>query len=204
MRRPLDGSPRVTTNFLQKGYGKLGAHLGIDYAAAVGTPVYAPVGGTIRERVETSGPGSGGKRLELAGDDGRWHRFLHLSRWETSVGQRVQEGQLIAYSGATGDVTGPHLHWDVRRAGSRWDESLSNYSDPEALLSNPTGAIKMNGGPQQHWNVRTSPEIANNIRPEGYAVGGQRYSAQILGNGWAKISFMGRDGFVSPKTFTVI
>lgn len=59
--------------------------------------------------------------------------------------------------------------------------------------------IRMNPG--SHWNVRTSPQMANNIRSDGYAIGGQLYAAQIV-NGWAEINFMGKTGYVGPATFT--
>jgi len=137
MRRALDGNPRITTTFLYPGMGSLGKHLGYDYGVAIGTPVKAPVSGVVRERVETSGSGSGGKRLEIAGDDGRWHRLLHLNAWHVKVGDRVAEGQHVADSGATGDVTGPHLHHDVRKAGTAWNASLSNYFDWEQIISQP-------------------------------------------------------------------
>ena len=153
MRYPLDGNPRVSTKFLAPGTGSLGKHLGIDYAVPVGTPVYAPVGGVIRERVETNGKGSGGKRLELAGDDGRWHRFLHLNAWHVANGARVAEGQRIADTGKTGDVTGPHLHWDVRKANTAWNASLSNYVDPNQVVV-PAGEVGKNIGKTIYLNKR--------------------------------------------------
>jgi murein DD-endopeptidase MepM/ murein hydrolase activator NlpD len=52
--------------------------------------------------------------------------YMHLSRFEVSVGTRVRRGQIIALSGATGRVTGPHLHLAVRWEGS--------YLDPAKLL----------------------------------------------------------------------
>jgi murein DD-endopeptidase MepM/ murein hydrolase activator NlpD len=135
MRRPLDSTHTITTKFKETGTGSLGYHLGIDYAAPIGTPVYAPVSGVIAERKETSGPGSGGKQYELHGDDGRWHRLLHLNEFVSSKGDRVNEGQLVGKSGATGDVTGPHLHWDVRKPNTTWNASINNYFDPEVLVT---------------------------------------------------------------------
>lgn len=129
-RYPLNGTPRISNTHGAAGWGTFGRHLGIDFAVGVGAPVYAPVSGTVREVVETSGAGSGGKRIELAGVDGMWHRFLHLSSWNVSRNQYVVEGQIIGWSGATGDVTGPHLHWDVRKAGTAWNASFTNYVDP--------------------------------------------------------------------------
>lgn len=209
MRHPLNGALRITTKYMEPGTGSLGKHLGIDYGVPVGTPVFAPVSGVVRELKNTSGPGSGGRSIELAGDDGKWHRFLHLSEQMVSVGQRVTEGQQIARSGATGDVTGPHLHWDVRKANTAWNASLANYFDPEGLFNQPpavskTIPIRMNGAPAQHWNVRTSPDMGNNVRSDGYAVGGQHYDGEIVNDGWAKINFRSKPGYVGPKTFTKV
>lgn len=146
MRRPLNDNPKITTRFKDPEYGSLGAHLGIDYGVPVGTSVFAPVSGTIAVVRETSGKGSGGRQIELHGADGRWHRFLHLSSWNVVVGQQVGEGYLIASSGATGDVTGPHLHWDVRKANTLWNASLSNYFDPEKLLADSASVSQSNIG----------------------------------------------------------
>lgn len=201
MRKPLDGSPRITTKFKEKGYGSLGAHLGTDYAVPVGTPVYAPVNGLIRS---VSTGAAGGRTIELAGEDGRWHRFLHLSGFHVPAGARVSEGQLIGRSGATGQVTGPHLHWDVRSPNTAWNASLDNYVDPESLNGPAPGgggtSIAIKPG---EWNVRTSPSMGDNIRPDGRAIGGQKYAAELVGS-WAKISFRGKEGYVGPKAFSII
>lgn len=131
MRRPIDGSPRITSRHGQvTGMGLFGRHLGYDYAVPTGTPVKASVNGTIR--MIASG-GSGGNQIELDGG-GYWHRFLHLQKAVVAVGQYVREGQIIGYSGNTGITTGPHLHHDVRRP-SPWNQSFDNYIDWEAKLA---------------------------------------------------------------------
>lgn len=129
MRRALDGNPQITNPHGAAGWGHFGKHLGYDYGARTGTPVFAPVGGTVN--MVTSG-GSGGTMIQL--DGGYWHRFLHLNTVHVRVGQRVTEGQHIADSGATGNVTGPHLHHDVRRAGTAWNAAYEYYVDWEAKL----------------------------------------------------------------------
>ena len=63
-------------------------------------------------------------------------------------------------------------------------------------------SIRMNGDRTSKWNVRTSPAIDNNIRADGFCVGGQTYGAEIQSNGWAKINFNGKPGFIGPKSFT--
>lgn len=123
-------STRITNSHGTPGWGKFGKHTGIDYGIPTGTPVYAPGAGTIRAAWFGS---SGGNMLEIA-IGSYWHRFLHLDRCVKRTGS-VKEGELIAYSGATGAVTGPHLHWDVRKSGTAWDASYNNYINPLSLIT---------------------------------------------------------------------
>jgi len=64
-----------------------------------------------------------------------------------------------------------------------------------------TVSVRVNGTMDSRWNIRTSPEIANNIRTDGYAVGGQEYAATLV-EGWAQISFKGTPGYLGPGAFT--
>lgn len=134
MRRPLDSYSAITTNFKEPVIGsKFGLHTGTDYATALLTPVYAPVEGVVRLVQFTPDVG---QQIELGGSDGHYWRFLHLTKDSPKVmpGQRITEGYLIALSGNTGKVsTGPHLHLDIRKP-SEWEDSLSNYIDPEKYL----------------------------------------------------------------------
>lgn len=135
MRRPLNTYRSISSRHGDRtGRGFFGKHLGTDYATAVGTPVYAPCPGTI---TSTAWSSSVGHTIELREDgSGRIHRLLHLNGDVVAVGQHVVEGQHIGYSGQTGtNITGPHLHWDVRAAGTTWNSSFTNYYDPEALVS---------------------------------------------------------------------
>ncbi|TKR33006.1 M23 family metallopeptidase [Luteimonas gilva] len=90
-------------------------HSGMDIAAPTGTPVKAPAGGIVT----FAAPDlylTGGTLLIDHGH-GVSSNFLHLSRIEVKVGDRVEQGQVVAAVGATGRVTGPHLHW-----GMNWFE----------------------------------------------------------------------------------
>jgi len=60
--------------------------------------------------------------------------YMHLSRIDVKTGQRVARGDLLGLSGATGRVTGPHLHFGVRWRGARVDPSLL-LADPAKLPS---------------------------------------------------------------------
>ena len=79
--------------------------------APIGTPVYAASHGTV----VAAGPASGyGRWVKLAHPGGITTVYGHVSRESVIVGQAVQAGQLIAYSGNEGRSTGPHLHFEVR------------------------------------------------------------------------------------------
>ncbi|WP_052499425.1 peptidoglycan DD-metalloendopeptidase family protein [Streptomyces vietnamensis] len=95
----------------QPGSWSKGYHTGQDFAVPSGTTVRAVGPG----RVVTAGYGrSYGYEVVIRHPDGRYTQYAHLSRIDVSVGQSVSGGQRIARSGATGRVTGPHLHFEAR------------------------------------------------------------------------------------------
>ena len=98
------------------------AHSGMDIAAANGTPVQAPAAGVIT----FAAPDlylTGGTVL-LDHGHGVSSNFLHLSRLDVKVGERVEQGQVIGAVGATGRATGPHLHWGMNWFDVRIDPLL--------------------------------------------------------------------------------
>ncbi|MHC5908734.1 M23 family metallopeptidase, partial [Streptomyces sp. S6] len=107
----------VTGSYVSTGYrsgGSLwssGSHTGIDFHAATGTPVHAVGLGTV---VETGWGGAYGNQIVVRMNDGTYTQYGHLSSISVSVGQTVAPGELIGLSGATGNVTGPHLHFEAR------------------------------------------------------------------------------------------
>jgi murein DD-endopeptidase MepM/ murein hydrolase activator NlpD len=91
-------------------------HNGVDFAAPVGAPVYATAAGVV----SSAGPaGPCGNRIEISHPGNIQSIYCHLSRFAAGmhVGLHVEQRQLIAYVGQTGRVTGPHLHFGIRRAG---------------------------------------------------------------------------------------
>lgn len=116
--KPLDGG-RISSYFgYRKSPGGIGStyHQGIDWATPTGTPVYASSGGTVIY----SGWASGyGYCVTIQHPDGRQTRYAHNSRLVCSVGQYVSQGQVIAYSGSTGNSTGPHVHFEIIINGVR-------------------------------------------------------------------------------------
>lgn len=93
-------------------------HAGIDIAAALGTPVAAAGAG----RVVFAGSRAGwGNEVTIAVGDGVRTLYAHLSRIDVRVGQLVATGAEVGLVGATGDATGPHLHFEVRVRGAAVD-----------------------------------------------------------------------------------
>ncbi|MFJ8078923.1 M23 family metallopeptidase [Streptomyces sp. NPDC096176] len=91
-----------------------GQHTGLDFAAPTGTPVKAVHGGTVKS---AGWSGSYGYRIVLELDDGTEILYAHLSSMTASAGQKVTTGETIGRVGATGNVTGPHLHLEVHTTG---------------------------------------------------------------------------------------
>ncbi|MEW2296921.1 M23 family metallopeptidase [Streptomyces sp. NPDC006743] len=109
--------PPITGSYVSTGYktgGSLwssGSHTGIDFHAASGTAVHAVGVGTV---VQTGWGGAYGNQIVIRMADGMYTQYGHLSSIGVSVGQQVTPGQQIGLSGATGNVTGPHLHFEAR------------------------------------------------------------------------------------------
>ncbi len=97
-------------------------HSGMDIAAPSGTPVLAPAAGVVT-LVAPDFYLTGGTLL-LDHGHGISSNFLHLSRIDVRVGDRVEQGQPIARVGATGRATGPHLHWGMSWFDVRMDPLL--------------------------------------------------------------------------------
>jgi murein DD-endopeptidase MepM/ murein hydrolase activator NlpD len=94
-------------------------HAGIDVPAPTGTPVAAAGSGRV---VFAAPSGSGwGRMVLIAHGDGVRTRYAHLSRIAVRVGQRVATGSIVGRVGATGEATGPHLHFEVLVRGANID-----------------------------------------------------------------------------------
>ncbi len=86
-------------------------HTGIDFAAVIGTPIYATADGTI-DLLQNSFSGYG-KMIEIDHGFGYRSRYAHMHGFAVRQGQRVKRGDLIGYVGDTGISTAPHLHYEV-------------------------------------------------------------------------------------------
>ncbi|MCN9242475.1 M23 family metallopeptidase [Streptomyces sp. RY43-2] len=123
---PISGS-YVSTAYRSGGtLWSSGTHTGIDFHAASGTPVHAVGAGTV---VEAGWGGAYGYQIVLRMHDGTYTQYGHLSSIGVNVGQSVTPGEQIALSGATGNVTGPHLHFEARTSAE-----YGSDIDPVAYL----------------------------------------------------------------------
>lgn len=110
--------------------GEPGApHSGVDVARPSGTPVAAPADGVVILAAEAPFTLEG-NLLMIDHGMGLNSAFLHLSRIDVRVGDRVSRGQIVGAIGATGRATGPHLHWGMMWNGVRIDPQLLVGSMP--------------------------------------------------------------------------
>jgi murein DD-endopeptidase MepM/ murein hydrolase activator NlpD len=111
------------------------AHNGVDYAASIGTPVWAVADGTVTVAHNT---GAGGNTVCLRHTNGFETCYLHLSKYGAGVraGSRVSQKQVIAYSGNTGRSTGPHLHYALKRNGQFVNPLNQKFPRAEPLAKN--------------------------------------------------------------------
>jgi hypothetical protein len=111
---PVSGE--ITSNwYSDRSYGN---HKAIDIAAWRGTEIGAVASGTV-SLVDPTGNDLEGKYLAVQHDNGVQSRYMHVSEFAVSEGQRVSQGETIAYVGSTGHSTGPHLHFDFKQHGRR-------------------------------------------------------------------------------------
>ncbi len=90
-------------------------HMGVDYKAEMGTPVYAAGAGTVAASGGNRGKGYGIRVDINHGVNGYMTRYAQLSKPAVEVGDKVAKGQLIGYTGNSGMSTAPHLHFEIRK-----------------------------------------------------------------------------------------
>ncbi len=136
LRSPLAFS-RITSNFSHRRFHPIlkiyRPHYGVDYGAPTGTPVRATASGTVSF---ADRQGGSGKMVSLRHANGFVSHYLHLSGYAPGlkVGQRVRQGEVIGYVGATGLATAPHLDYRVQHHG-RWINPLALQNVPADPIS---------------------------------------------------------------------
>ena len=134
MKTPINGA-RLSSLFGNRNHPTLGytrMHRGLDFAASRGTPVLAAADGVIVQRARN---GDFGKYIQIKHDAVYATAYAHLSRYASTLkpGDRVRQGEVVGYVGATGLATGPNLHYEVLR-GDRQVDPLKVKFPPRRLL----------------------------------------------------------------------
>ncbi|NCI48631.1 M23 family metallopeptidase [Sediminibacterium roseum] len=108
-------------------YKVLKAHLGLDFTAPMGTPIYASADG----RVTDAGFNTGGfgNRVVISHGNGYETLYGHMVKVKARVGETVKRGEVIGYVGNSGKSTGPHCHYEVHKNGVPVDPIYYFYSD---------------------------------------------------------------------------
>jgi murein DD-endopeptidase MepM/ murein hydrolase activator NlpD len=121
-RRVINGAPRAP-------------HTGVDLRAALGSEVVAANDGRV---VLLGDFFFSGNSVVLDHGAGLYTMYFHLSAFKVEMGAAVRKGDVIALSGMTGRVTGPHLHWGARINGARVDpfELVNKLGNPQGRLEN--------------------------------------------------------------------
>lgn len=120
LRTPLD-VVRITSGFGMRRHPILGysrMHRGVDFAASQGTPILAAGDGTISFAGRKAGYGN---YVSIKHNNSYETAYAHASRFARGIrnGAKVRQGQVVAYVGMTGMATGPHLHYEIRKAGAQ-------------------------------------------------------------------------------------
>jgi murein DD-endopeptidase MepM/ murein hydrolase activator NlpD len=144
---PVDmpsNAPSISQRFLPQGVSSKSEHKGFDILVPSRTPVLAATDGVV-SRVQTSilygrqvmidhGATAAGDRIQT--------RYFHLSEQRVVVGDRLQRGQVIGYSGFSGLAGGfPHLHFEVHRLGDGADAVAVRFLDPQLFWVDGRGRI---------------------------------------------------------------
>ena len=113
----LDGPKRISSAYgeIRPGHD---AHTGVDIPAPLGTPVLALVAGVVSF---SGAHGNYGNMLVVDHGNGVQTAYAHLAKRAAGAAQAVRKGQVIGAVGKSGNATGPHLHFEVRRNGKRVD-----------------------------------------------------------------------------------
>jgi len=145
LRTPINGA-RISSGFGMRshpilGYSKM--HKGVDFAAPMGTPIYASGDGSV---TFVGRKGGYGNYLQIKHNGQYASAYAHLSRFASGIapGKKVKQGQIIAYVGSTGASTGPHLHYEILMSGMQVNPANVKFKTGTVLAGNELKSFKRN------------------------------------------------------------
>ena len=135
LKTPIDGA-KLTSRFGMRDHPILGysvMHRGVDFGAPTGTPIFAAGDATVEDIGVRSGYGN---YIKLKHTGSFSTAYAHMNGFARGLksGMRVRQGQVIGYVGATGRVTGPHLHYEVFRDGKQVNPVSVKFPTGEKLI----------------------------------------------------------------------
>ena len=143
LRTPVDGA-RITSGFGMRmhpllGYSKM--HKGVDFGAPTGTPIYAAGSGTV---VEITKNKSYGNYVRIRHNGEYQTAYAHMSKFAKGLkkGDRVKQGDVIGYVGATGRATGPHLHYEILVGGEQVNPAKVKMASGDKLTGKQLKAFE--------------------------------------------------------------
>ena len=154
LRTPVAGA-RVSSGFGLRLHPILGftrMHQGLDFAAPLGSPVVSAGDGVVEEEGWIGGYG---RWLKIRHAAGLETGYAHLSAWAAAIapGDHVRQGQVVAYVGASGLATGPHLHYEIFDHGRRIDPQSLQFAKSDSQVAAQSHDFKA-------WKARIDATVA--------------------------------------------
>ncbi len=168
LRSPLRYS-RITSSFSHRRFHPVlktyRPHYGVDYGAPVGTPVQVTASGAVTFAGWDRG---GGKVVKVRHGGGYVTAYLHLSRFAAGIqpGARVRQGDIVAYTGATGLASGPHLDYRVQH-NNRWINPLTL----KGVRDEPIPSYRL--ASFRAWRDEVRDSLRSGVVREDFAVPGE-------------------------------
>ena len=153
---PLTGKFNITCEYKKKGSRwSAGWHTGIDLTGS--DTIYGTCDGTV---TKIGYDNSYGNYITVKAPDGKYHWFCHLSKVTCNVGDKISRTTKIGVMGATGNVTGKHLHFEIRNSSNKYADN----SDPAAYMGIPNQVGSYDSSDYQIENTTIS---SNSSSTEG-------------------------------------
>jgi len=115
-------------------------HRAIDYAAPYGTPIKAVGDGTV---VRASWNGGYGNFISIRHNSTYTTNYAHLSKYAVSYGQKIVQGQTIGYVGSTGFSTGPHVHYEMVKYGTKINPQTEDFPSTDGIAEEDQEAFNI-------------------------------------------------------------